>query len=198
MAVEAEPDGHVLTRYSGSDWALRTDRCVAEFAVRFAGVTVVRGWVPALSGRFTPGASAGLELWLDAKQSATDPKPLAGRIRSLLGAGRTPEIGFESTYCATAGTDRLVVVGELEVAGRKTILALQARVVSAGERGVIVHGESYLPLAEVLPGRKQVKGGWRRQPGSLRLTLAAEFTAEQATAGVEEAAGRTVEGEEAA
>ena len=186
MAVETEPDRHVLSRYSSGGWVLRTDRCVAEFAVRLAGLTVVRGWVPALSGRFTPGA--GLELWLDAKRSATDPKPLAGRIRSLLGVGRHPEIGFESTYCATTGTDRLVVVGELEVAGRKTLLALQARVVSSGEQGVIVHGESYLPLAEVLPGRKQVKGGWRSRPASLRLTLAAEFTAEAEAAEEEEEA----------
>lgn len=204
MAVETEPDRHVLSKYSGGGLALRTDRCVAEFAVRLAGLTVVRGWVPALSGRFTP--DAGLELWLDAKQSATDPKPLAGRIRELLGAGRNPEIGFESTCCVTGGTDRLVVVGELEVAGRRTVLALQARVVSAGERGVIVHGESYLPLAEVLPGRKQVKSGWRLQPGSLRLTLAAEFTAEQvvdedsvegADEGADEAAA-VAEGKEAA
>jgi hypothetical protein len=187
MAVETEPDRHVLNRYAGDGWALRTDRCVAEFAVRIAGLTVVRGWVPALSGRFVPGTS--LELWLDAKRSATDPKPLGGRIRSLLGVGRHPEIGFESTYCVTAGTDRLVVVGELEVAGRKTVLALQARVVKANEQGVIVHGESYLPLSEVLPGRKQVKGGWRSQPASLRLTLAAEFTAEFTADG---------EGEEAA
>jgi hypothetical protein len=186
MAVETEPDRHVLDRYSGRGWDLRTDRCVAEFAVRVAGLTLVRGWVPALSGRFTPGA--GLELWLDVKQSATDPKPLAGRIRALLGAGRNPEIGFVSTYCTTAGSDRLVVVGELEVAGRKTVLALQARVVSASEQGVIVHGEGYLPLSEVLPGRKQVKGGWRSHPASLRLTLAAEFTAEQAAAEGEEAA----------
>lgn len=186
MAVEAEPDRHVLNRYAGSGWVLRTDRCVAEFAVRLAGLTVVRGWVPALSGRFT--ADAGLELWLDAKRSATDPKPLAGRIRSRLGTGRHPEIEFESRYCTTTGTDRLVVVGELRVAGRRTVLALQARVVSADEQRVIVHGASELPLAEVLPGRKQVKGGWRSRPGSLRLTLAAEFTAEQAVAEGEEAA----------
>jgi len=154
--------------------ALRTDRCVAEFAVHAFGVPVIRGALPALAGEVRPGTGPGdleLDLTLDATALRSSP-PLTGRRITgprLLHAAEHDVVCFTSTGSRQLGGGRLRLLGRLRLGPVPARIALHGRVFDTGDGATILHLTGALPLYEV---RADQRGGMFTR---VALLFAGEF-----------------------
>ncbi len=112
-------------------WRLDPAGSTAEFGVpHFWGLVTVKGHFGRLDGWVTIDESGqrAMELTLDAASVDTGNRRRDRHLRSsdFFDAERSPEVRFHSTSVSDAGDGGLRVAGELEAAGNRVALDLQA------------------------------------------------------------------------
>jgi polyisoprenoid-binding protein YceI len=122
---------HAHETRAGTKWRLDPAGSTAEFRVRhFWGLATVKGHFEHLDGRLEieGDGQCRIELSIDAASLDTGNPKRDEHLRSaeFFDADRHPEVSFRSTRAADAGGGRLHVEGELEAAGQRVPVVLEA------------------------------------------------------------------------
>jgi polyisoprenoid-binding protein YceI len=135
MSVTASPDEQRRQReqVTAAHWQLDPQASTAEFRVpNLWGLGTVHGHFDSLDGHLEIDESGQrqMQLTIDASSLRTGNRRRDEHLRSaaFFDCDRHPEVRFRSTAVSDAGEGRLRVQGELEAAGKRVQLQLEASI----------------------------------------------------------------------
>ncbi len=148
-------------------WSMRADRCFVEFTLRRWQVPVVRGRLPAISGRLLVGDSLRMRIDVDGTRVHG-----AGPLGYWLFATSGPygRIRFHADTLEDVDDRHVHLDGNVFVRDRTAPLALRTTVTLPADDAVLLHGTGTVPWGEICPA-----GSPRPRRGRVDIELAAEF-----------------------
>lgn len=132
---------------AGSVWRLDPNASRAEFRARtYWGLVTVRGRFDRLDGtlEYDVDGHRQMTLMIDAASLDTGNPKRDTHLRAVdfFDCERHPSVCFRSTRVEDAGADRLRVEGDLEAAGRRMPLQLEATLTRLGDDELEIHVET--------------------------------------------------------